>query len=149
MSLNKVMLIGNVGKDPEVRYLERNGKVASFRLATNEYFRDREGRQREFTEWHGIVTWNGNADFVEKYVKKGSLLYIEGKIRTRSWTDRSGTQKTSTDIFADSIQLLGRNPENRVNTAGQDAAGPAERKLEKTDAARSMDFSGQDDGLPF
>ena len=92
------MLIGNVGKDPEVRYLEsnpqnpgNNAKVASFPLATSERYRDRNGEQRENTEWHNIVVWRGNADVVEKYVHKGTQLYIEGKLRTRQWTDQTGS----------------------------------------------------------
>ena len=144
MSLNKVMLIGNVGKDPEVRYLEGNGKMASFRLATTEHFRDRDGRPKEFTEWHSIVAWRGNADIVEKYVKKGTLLYIEGKIRTRAWSDRNGAQKSSTYIYAETIQLLGRNPESReatVQTSGTGTAG-------KTGIC-PVDLDTANDGLPF
>ena len=98
MSLNKVMLIGNVGKDPEVRYLEgagQNGagrKVATFTLATSERYRDRNGDSRENTEWHNIVAWGQPADIVERFVKKGTQLYIEGRLRTRSWTDKTGQQ---------------------------------------------------------
>ena len=115
MSLNKVMLIGNVGKDPEVRYLEGNAqspqgnaKVASFPLATTERYRDRNGEIRENTEWHNIVAWRGLADTCEKYVRRGSQLYIEGRIRTRSWNDQTGNKRYTTEIVADSIQLLGR-----------------------------------------
>lgn len=114
MSLNKVMLIGNVGRDPEVRYLDGNGpsgqgrKVASFTLATSERYRDRNGELRENTEWHNIVAWGQSAEVVEKYVKKGTQLYIEGRIRTRSWTDQSGVKKYTTEINVDNLQLLGR-----------------------------------------
>ena len=114
MSLNKVMLIGNVGRDPEVRYLDGNGagsqgrKVASFTLATSERYRDRSGELRENTEWHNIVVWGQSAEVVEKYVKKGTQLYIEGRIRTRSWTDQSGVKKYTTEINVDNLQLLGR-----------------------------------------
>ena len=118
MSLNKVMLICNVGNDPEVRYLESNpnnpaanAKVASFRLATTERYRDRSGELRENTEWHSIVVWRGNADVVEKYVHKGSQLYIEGKLRTRQWTDQSGNMRYTTEVVADTLQLLGKRPE--------------------------------------
>lgn len=118
MSLNKVMLIGNVGKDPEVRYLEsnpqnpgNNAKVASFPLATSERFRDRNGELRENTEWHNIVVWRGNADVVEKYVRKGTQLYIEGKLRTRQWTDQTGNKRYTTEVVADSLQLLGKRPD--------------------------------------
>ena len=120
MSLNKVMLIGNVGKDPEVRYLENNPasqpgtnpKVAQFPLATTERFRDRSGEVRENTEWHNIVVWRGLADLAEKYIRKGSQIYVEGRIRTRSWTDQSGAKQYRTEIIADAIQLLGRKSDN-------------------------------------
>ena len=118
MALNKVMLIGNVGNDPEVRYLESNPqnpsgnvKVASFRLATTERYRDRSGELRENTEWHSIVVWRNNADVVEKFVHKGSQIYIEGNLRTRQWTDQSGNKRFTTEVVADNLQLLGKRPE--------------------------------------
>ncbi len=118
MALNKVMLIGNVGNDPEVRYLESNpqnpatnAKVASFRLATTERFRDRNGELRENTEWHSIVVWRSNADVVEKFVRKGSQIYIEGKLRTRQWADQAGNKRFTTEVVADTVQLLGKRPE--------------------------------------
>jgi len=116
MSLNKVMLIGNVGQDPEVRYLDGNSpnaKVASFRLATTERYRDRNsGETRENTEWHNIVAWRNMADIVERFVKKGTQLYIEGRIRTRSWDDQNGNKRYTTEIIADNLQLLGRKADN-------------------------------------
>ena len=125
MSLNKVMLIGNVGNDPEVRYLESNpqnpqanAKVASFRLATTERYRDRNGETRENTEWHNIVVWRNNADVVEKFVHKGSQIYIEGKLRTRQWTDQTGNKRYTTEVVADSIQLLGKRQDGDQNQQG-------------------------------
>ncbi len=115
MSLNKVMLIGNVGRDPEVRYLDGqagNAKVATFTLATTERYRDRNNELRENTEWHNIVAWRGNADVCEKYVRKGTQLYIEGRIRTRSWDDQSGNKRYTTEIIADNLQLLGKKSDN-------------------------------------
>ena len=114
MSLNKVMLIGNVGKDPEVRYLDASApggqgrKVATFTLATTERYRDRSGESRESTEWHNIVAWGQPADVVERFVKKGTQLYIEGRLRTRSWADQSGAKRYTTEINVDNLQLLGR-----------------------------------------
>jgi len=115
MSLNKVMLIGNVGNDPEIRYLDSNPqspqgntKVASFRLATTERYRDRNGETRENTEWHSIVAWRSSADYVEKFVHKGSQIFIEGKLRTRQWTDQTGNKRYTTEIQADNMQLLGK-----------------------------------------
>jgi len=118
MSLNKVMLIGNVGNDPEVRYLDNqnpgaNARVARFRLATNERFKDRSGEVRENTEWHSIVAWRSSAEFVEGNVKKGSQVYIEGKLRNRQWTDQTGATRYSTEIEATNIQLLGKRPDGQ------------------------------------
>lgn len=125
MSLNKVMLIGNVGKDPEVRYLDGNNpnsgntKVATFTLATTERYRDRNGELRESTEWHNIVAWRNSADVAEKFIRKGTQLYIEGKIRTRSWTDQSGAKRFTTEINADTIQLLGKKSDNPAQDGAQ------------------------------
>jgi len=131
MALNKVMLIGNVGNDPEVRYLESNpqnpaanAKVASFRLATTERYRDRSGELRENTEWHSIVVWRNNADVVEKFVHKGSQIYIEGKLRTRQWTDQTGNKRYTTEVVADTIQLLGKRSDD--NGASGQPYAPAQ-----------------------
>ena len=115
MSLNKAMLIGNVGRDPEVRYLDGqsgNAKVATFTLATTERYRDRNGETRENTEWHNIVAWRSTADVVERFVKKGTQVYIEGRIRTRSWDDQNGNKRYTTEIIADNLQLLGKKTDN-------------------------------------
>ena len=113
--INKVILIGNVGQDPEVRYTgdANNGaKVATIRLATTERYKDRSGNTQEHTEWHNVVVWRNQADVVEKYVKKGTQLYVEGRIRTRTWDDQTGNKRYATDIVADTIQLLGRKQDN-------------------------------------
>jgi len=109
------MLIGNVGRDPEVRYLDGqsgNAKVATFTLATTERYRDRNGETRENTEWHNIVAWRNTADVVERFVRKGTQLYIEGRIRTRSWDDQTGNKRYTTEIIADTLQLLGKKTDN-------------------------------------
>lgn len=105
-SLNKVQLIGNVGNDPDIRNVQGGAKTASFRLATTTRYKDRNGTQQEDTEWHNITVWNGRAEFVEKYIRKGAELYIEGKLRTRQWTDQSGNKRFTTEIVADNIQIL-------------------------------------------
>lgn len=114
------MLIGNVGKDPEVRYLDSSGntKVASFTLATTERYKDRSGEMREITEWHNIVAWRNSADVVERFVKKGTQLYVEGRIRTRSWDDQSGNKRYTTEIVADTLQLLGKRSDNPASQGG-------------------------------
>ncbi|MBO5808213.1 MAG: single-stranded DNA-binding protein [Bacteroidales bacterium] len=127
MSLNKVMLIGNVGRDPEVRYLDGNSgnaKVATFTLATTERYRDRNGETRENTEWHNIVAWRGNADVCERFVKKGTQLFIEGRIRTRSWDDQTGNKRYTTEIIADNLQLLGKKSDNPGGQQGGYQAQP-------------------------
>lgn len=111
------MLIGNVGRDPNVRYLDGNSgggpgsKVATFTLATTERYRDRSGETRENTEWHNIVAWRNSADLAEKFIRKGMQIYIEGRLRTRQYTDQAGVQKYTTEVVADNIQLLGRRQE--------------------------------------
>ncbi len=112
MSINKAILIGNVGNDPEVRHLEGGTPVANFRLATSETYTNRSGERVTQTEWHNIVVWRGLAEVVEKYVKKGAQLYIEGRIRTRTWDDRDGNKRYTTEIVCDVLQMLGRRSDN-------------------------------------
>ncbi len=123
MSVNKVILIGNVGSDPEVRSLQGGAKVATFRIATSERFKDRNGETRENTEWHSIVVWGKQAEFVENYVKKGLQLYVEGKLTARQWTDQSGSKHQVTEVKCESIQLLSKKetsqrPDSASNSAG-------------------------------
>ncbi|MCF0176040.1 MAG: single-stranded DNA-binding protein [Bacteroidales bacterium] len=125
MSLNKVMLIGNVGQDPEVRYLENSSaKVASFRLATTERYRDRNGELRENTEWHSIVAWRNSADLAEKYIRKGTSIFVEGRLRTRSWDDQNGQKHSVTEVVADNIQLLGKKSDNPATGAAAPQSQP-------------------------
>lgn len=126
------MLIGNVGNDPEVRYLESNPqnpagavKVATIRLATTERYRDRNGEPRENTEWHNVVVWRNNADVAEKFVHKGSQIYIEGKLRTRQWTDQTGNKRYTTEVVADVLQLLGKRPDGEVTGQAGQYGAPA------------------------
>ncbi len=119
--VNKVILIGNVGADPEVRTLETGVKVARVRLATTERSRNRETQEmNEHTEWHSVTLWRGLADVVDRFVRKGSQIYIEGRIRTRDWMDQSGNKRYSTEILADNLQLLGRRSD-----APQQSSAPA------------------------
>ena len=137
MAVNKVILIGNVGKDPEVRYVESNVAVANFPLATSERgYTSRSGAQiPERTEWHNIVLWRGLAEVAEKYVKKGTQLYIEGKLRTRSWTDSNNVQRYTTEIFADNMEILSRRDSN--------SSQPVQQAEEIAPAAE------ESDDLPF
>jgi single-strand DNA-binding protein len=159
MSLNKVMLIGNVGSDPEIRYLDQNSqngsaKVASFRLATSERFRDRNGDVRENTEWHNIVAWRNSADIVERFVKKGTQLYIEGRIRTRSWTDQTGNKRYTTEINVDNLQLLGRRPDGQEGQPAYGDPSPAVQQVYSQPAPaqpvpEAPAAAPVDDDLPF
>ena len=133
-SLNKVLLIGNVGRDPEVRYLDQgsaqagqNTKVATFTLATTDRYRDRNGELRENTEWHNLVLWRQLADLAEKFIRKGSQIYVEGHIRTRSYNDQQGQKKYMTEIVADNVQLLGRREGEGIPAQGgyQAQSGPS------------------------
>lgn len=155
MSLNKVMLIGNVGDDPKVRYLEPNPqnpaaapKVATFRLATSERFRDRNGELRENTEWHSIVAWRNSADVCEKFVRKGTQLFIEGKLRSRQWTDQNGGTRYVTEIVVDNLQLLNRKPESQGQPQAEAAQQPAPVAVVPPAAPQVQDASSDDD-LPF
>ena len=128
--VNKVILIGNVGVDPEIRTLESGVKVARVRLATTERSRNREtGDTTEHTEWHTITLWRNLADVVDRFVRKGSQLYIEGRLRTREWTDQSGNKRYSTEILADTMNLLGRRSDSPQQGAapqsGYQQAAPA------------------------
>lgn len=114
--VNKVILIGNVGMDPEVRTTESGVKVARLRLATTERLFDRQANEtREHTEWHTVTLWRGLADVVDRYVRKGSQIYIEGRLRTRDWMDKDNNKRFTTEILADSMNLLGRRSDNPVS----------------------------------
>ena len=124
MSLNIVLLIGNAGRDPEIRHLESGAMNATFSLATTERYRDRStGEMKEQTEWHNIVCWRNLAEIAAKDVKKGTQLFIEGRIRTRSYNDKDGNTKYMTEILADNMQLLGRKADNPGNQGGYSQGG--------------------------
>lgn len=116
MSVNKVILVGNVGKDPEVKYLDGGTAVANFPLATSESYKNKSGEKVTSTEWHHIVLWRGLAEVAEKYVKKGAHLYIEGRIKTRQWEDQNGQKRYTTEIYGDQMQMLGRKSDNEQDS---------------------------------
>lgn len=104
--VNKVMLIGNLGKDPDVQHLEGNIAVAKFPLATTETYKDRTGKLVSQTEWHTVVLWRGLAELAQKFLHKGSLIYVEGRLRTRSWEDKEGNKKFATEVVGDNLIML-------------------------------------------
>lgn len=122
--VNKVILVGNLGKDPEVRHLEGGASVANFTLATSEYYKDKQGNRVEQTEWHTIVVWRGLADVAEKYLKKGMTVYVEGKIRSRSWDDKDGTKHYKTEIVADALTILSKKENNQSHGNDEDTQLP-------------------------
>lgn len=149
--INKVILVGHLGKDPEVRYLDGGVTVASFPLATSETY-NKDGKKIEQTEWHNIVMWRGLADTAAKYLKKGKLVYLEGKLRTRSFEDREGHKKYSTEIVAENFTMLGRKTDFESEQSDQSKQTKADHSTEMTNENRPMNYeSGEasDDILPF
>ncbi len=110
--VNRVMLIGNLGRDPDVQHLEGNIAVAKFPLATTETFKDRAGKLISQTEWHTVVLWRGLAELAQKYLHKGSLVYIEGRLRTRSWEDKEGNKKFATEVVGDNLIMLDKRADS-------------------------------------
>lgn len=143
MSVNKVILVGHVGKDPEVRYLDKNVAVANFTLATTEKgFTMQNGTQvPDRTEWHNIVAWRGLAEISEKYIRKGSQLYIEGKIQTRSW-EKDGIKRYTTEIYVENLQLLGKKQDSGDAHAAPVAQAPQSE-------AETPPVNEEESGLPF
>lgn len=153
MSVNKVILVGNVGKDPETRYLDESTAITKFPMATSETYKNRAGERVSTTEWHNIVLWRGLAQVAEKYVKKGTQIYIEGRIKTRSYDDADGNKKYITEIVGDQMQLLGKRPDDgdggqssQNQSYAQDQASDQKQAAEKKQAS-GQDESAQDD--PF
>lgn len=139
--VNKVILIGNVGADPDVKYLDGGVAVARFSLATSETYNNKNGERVSQTEWHNIVLWRNVAQIAEKYVKKGMTLYIEGCLRTRNYEDNKGVKHNITEIYGDNIQMLSRKQDND-NTSGKTSSRHAE-------STTSFNKTGYDDHLPF
>jgi single-strand DNA-binding protein len=149
-SLNKVMLIGRLGKDPEIRYTTDGSAVANFSLATSEFWTDKNGTRQERTEWHNIVAWTKLADLAKRYLAKGRQVYIEGRIRTREYDDKDGNKRRITEIIANQMVLIGSRPE------GMEAGGPpaAQRGAPAAEPGFSSspgmaDVEITDDDIPF
>ena len=142
--INKVILVGHLGKDPEVKTFDSGNKVANFTMATTETRKDKNtGERKDVTEWHNIVVWGNLADVAEKYLTKGKLIYVEGKIRTRSWED-NGAKRYTTEIFADGFTMLGSKSDGSVtpvNVMGEPAKTTIDNELPP--------FLTEEDELPF
>ncbi len=137
-SINKVILIGNLGKDPEVRYTPGGAAVANFTIATNENWTNKEGSREERTEWHRIVAWGKIAELCGEYLSKGRTIYVEGRLQTRKWQDKDGQEKYTTEIVAQTVQFLGGRGEGTGKSGG--GASPT------MEAAAPMNV---DDDIPF
>lgn len=140
-SLNKAMLIGRLGQDPGIRYTQSNTAVANFSIATSQRYKDRNGDQQETTEWHRIVAWGRLAEIIQEYVKKGSLIYVEGPLQTREWEDKDGVKKYTTEIKALSMQMLDTKDSNRSEKSNS-STGKESLQVDEN-------FDDMDDYLPF
>ncbi|MDO8967686.1 MAG: single-stranded DNA-binding protein [Algoriphagus sp.] len=152
--VNKVILVGNLGADPEVKYLEGDKAVAKLRLATTESYKDRNGNRVDQTEWHDLEMWDGQAKIAEQYLKKGSQLYVEGKIKTDSWQDEQGQNRYRTKIRVLSFTMLGGKPEGMGGGQAPNAASTANPKPAATsgggtNSSPDLVLDDADDDLPF
>lgn len=138
-SINKVILIGNLGKDPEVRHLENGTAVASFPIATSESYTDKSGEKVSNTDWHNIVVWRKLAEIAEKYLHKGDKIYVEGKLKTRSWQDKEGNTRYTTEVVADTFTMLGGKPSD----------GSTMNEQAEASSAPEMPAADETDDLPF
>ena len=145
-SLNKILLIGHLGRDPEVRYTPDGAPVASFSLATSENWTDKSGSRQEHTEWHNVVAWNRLADLAKRFLSKGRQVYVEGRLRSRDWTDRDGNKRRTTEVIATQIVLLGSRQQSM--DAGVQPMESAVRA--NTEPEQAFDDSGiTDSDIPF
>lgn len=149
-SVNKVILIGNLGKEPEVRHLESGATVANFPIATSESYTDRNTGQRvDQTEWHNIVLWRGLAEVAEKYLHKGSKVYIEGKLKTRQWQDKDGNTRYTTEVVGDQMTMLTTKAEAEQMSKGSGTSYPPTQETPKNDPPAQDIGADEEDDLPF
>jgi len=152
-SINKVILIGNLGRDPEVRYMPSGDAVANISIATTETWKDKNGEKQEKTEWHRVAMFGKTAEIAGEYLKKGSQVYIEGRLETRKWTDKEGQERTTTEIRADRMQMLGSRSggSERMAPPEDDAprAAAAPAKKSGGGASKSSSLEDLEDDIPF
>ena len=161
-SINKVIIVGNVGKDPETRYAPDGGAISNISVATTDTWKDKNsGEKKEATEWHRVVFFNRLAEIAGEYLKKGSSVYIEGRLKTRKWTDKDGVEKYTTEIVADQMQMLGSRQGGGMgggDDGGQQSGNgkqagysgaQAPKSASKPQAATSQSFNDMDDDIPF
>jgi len=151
--INKVILVGHLGMDPEVRTTESGVKVTRLRLATTEAYKDKSGERKEITEWHTVICWRNLADIAEKYLLKGKLIYVEGKLRTRSWEDNAGAKRYATEVVADNFIMLGAKSDGSIAPmpTAEPVATPVQTTTEKVENGNELPpfLTQEEDDLPF
>jgi len=140
MSVNKVILVGRLGRDPETRYTGSGQAVANFSLATDETYKDKSGERQKRTEWHKIVVWGKQAEIAQQYLKKGSLVFVEGRIQSREWQDKEGQKRTSFEIVANNFRMLGGRADGAAAAAGAGAGHGRSGHGRRTNARRTFRF---------
>ena len=145
-TVNKVILIGRLGKDPDMRYTPSGTAVANFTMATNQSMKDQDGNFTDHTDWHRVVAFGRTAEVAGEYLTKGKLVYVEGRLQTRSWEDQNGQKKYTTEVVCNNMQLLGSKGESSDNGAGESPSEEEDVSQESTDAAGK---TNEDDDLPF
>lgn len=147
VGINKVILAGNLGKDPEVRHLEGGAVVANFPLATTESYKDKNGNKVEQTEWHNIVLWRAQAEYAEKYLKKGNTILVEGKLKTRTWEDKDKNKRYTTEVYGDSITILIGNRREDTYTSQGNVSGSG--NTSESSGSNAPSAATESDDLPF
>ncbi len=153
-SVNKVILVGRLGKDPEVRYMTNGDAVANITLATSETWKDKNGEKQEKTEWHRVTFYRKLAEIVGEYLKKGGMIYVEGRLETRKWTDKAGVEKYTTEVIANEMVMLGGKSGGSNSYEVQDSDAPRSKPAssggqDKPAAKKGGDFSDFEDDIPF
>jgi single-strand DNA-binding protein len=148
-SVNKVILVGNLGKDPESRYLPDGGAVCNFSVATTDKWKDKSGEQQERTEWHRVSTFSKLAEICGEYLKKGSQVYVEGRLQTRKWQDKEGKDRYTTEIVADRMQMLGSRAGGSESMAREPKAAPGGGDKPAAKKGGGASFDDMDDDIPF
>jgi single-strand DNA-binding protein len=146
-TVNKVILIGRLGKDPDMRYTPSGTAVANFNMATNQSTKDQDGNFTDHTDWHRVVAFGRTAEVAGEYLTKGKLVYVEGRLQTRSWEDQNGQKKYTTEVICNNMQLLGSKSDSSNNGAGEPPA--AEEEEASSESTETVDKANEDDDLPF
>jgi single-strand DNA-binding protein len=149
MSVNRVILVGRLGRDPETRYTGTGQAVCNFSLATDETYRDRNGERQKRTEWHKIVVWGKQAEIAQQYLKKGSLIYVEGRIQSREWNDKEGQKRTSFEIVANTFRMLGSRADSMAAGARASAGGDFDAEAAPATGEEHAGPEVTDEDIPF